>query len=72
MDIEGITMTSFLSLALEDAATQTNGGRADHWAFMSGFGRVTYNFNEKYLFEATGRYEGTIKLKVVAFFYAVK
>ncbi|ALL05703.1 hypothetical protein AQ505_09490 [Pedobacter sp. PACM 27299] len=49
-------------LGAGDAATQTNGGGADHWAFMSGFGRLTYNFNEKYLFEATGRYDGSSRL----------
>jgi len=49
-------------LSAGDAATQTNGGRADHWAFMSGFGRLSYNFKERYLFEFTGRYDGSSRL----------
>ncbi|MBD1423732.1 TonB-dependent receptor [Sphingobacterium chuzhouense] len=49
-------------LSAGDAATQTNGGGADHWAFMSGFGRLSYNFDERYLFELTGRYDGSSRL----------
>lgn len=42
-----------------DAATQTNGGGADHWAFMSGFGRLNYSFDERFLLEFTARYDGS-------------
>lgn len=42
-----------------DAATQTNNGSADHWAFMSGFGRLNYSFNDRYLLEVTARYDGS-------------
>lgn len=45
-----------------DAATQTNSGRGDHWAFMSGFGRVNYSLKDRYLFEFTGRYDGSSRL----------
>lgn len=42
-----------------DAGTemQTNTGYADHWAIRSGFGRATYNFDERYLFETNIRYD---------------
>lgn len=30
-----------------------------HWATMGGFGRITYNFKEKFLFEVNGRYDGS-------------
>ncbi|GEP98938.1 SusC/RagA family TonB-linked outer membrane protein [Chitinophaga cymbidii] len=42
-----------------DAATQTNGGGADHWAFMSGFGRLNYSFEDRFLLEFTARYDGS-------------
>jgi len=42
-----------------DAASQTNGGGADHWSFMSGFGRINYSYKDKYLVEATARYDGS-------------
>lgn len=45
-----------------DAATQTNGGYADHWAFRSGFGRFNYSFKDRYLLEFTGRYDGSSRL----------
>ena len=41
-----------------DASTQTNSGGADHWAFMSGFGRLNYSFKDRYLLEVTGRADG--------------
>lgn len=44
-----------------DAGTENflNGGRADHWALRSFFGRLNYDFNEKYLIEGNLRYDGT-------------
>ncbi|PTT00935.1 hypothetical protein DBR11_08590 [Pedobacter sp. HMWF019] len=42
-----------------DAATQTNNGSADHWAFMSGFSRLNYAYKDKYLLEVTARYDGS-------------
>src|SRR5690606_41869407 len=32
-----------------DGATATSGGGANSWAMMSGYGRINYNFDEKYL-----------------------
>lgn len=37
----------------------TNGGGAEEWALRSYFGRLNYNYDEKYLFEANVRYDGT-------------
>jgi TonB-linked SusC/RagA family outer membrane protein len=34
-------------------------GSASEWAIRSYFGRLNYSFNEKYLFEANARYDGT-------------
>lgn len=44
-----------------DAGTEdiTNSGTAEHWALRSYFGRINYDFDEKYLFEANVRYDGT-------------
>lgn len=38
-----------------------NGGLTE-WAFQSIFGRATYAFNQKYLFEANFRYDGTSRI----------
>ncbi len=42
-----------------DGATATSGGGASSWAMMSGYGRINYNFAEKYLLEVNGRYDGS-------------
>lgn len=42
-----------------DRANERTGGTASHWALRSFFGRVNYNFKEKYLFEANARYDGS-------------
>ena len=39
--------------------TQANSSTANHWSMRSGFGRINYNFNERYLFEANLRYDLT-------------
>jgi TonB-dependent starch-binding outer membrane protein SusC len=41
------------------AANMKNSGTAAEWALRSFFGRANYIFNEKYLFEANVRYDGT-------------
>ena len=38
---------------------EKTGGSGSHWALRSVFGRLTYNFNQKYLFEANARYDGS-------------
>ncbi len=37
--------------------TQTNTGNANHWAIRSGFGRINYDFAERYLVELNLRYD---------------
>ncbi|GGW42111.1 SusC/RagA family TonB-linked outer membrane protein [Arenibacter certesii] len=41
---------------------QNTTGSASEWAIQSYFGRITYNFKEKYLFEANARYDGTSRI----------
>src|SRR5690606_654961 len=41
------------------AAVQTNEGSGNEWALQSIFGRLTYNFKSKYLFEGNFRYDGS-------------
>lgn len=50
---------SLYELDAGDAATQTNNGGADQWSFASFFGRLNYDYNSKYLFEANLRYDGS-------------
>ena len=38
---------------------QTTGGTAYEWAIQSFFGRLNYSYNDKYLFEASFRYDGS-------------
>ena len=38
---------------------QQNGGSAGEYAFQSYFGRLNYNFNERYLLEFDARYDGS-------------
>ncbi len=45
------------TLNLGDPTTMSNTGEAAQWALRSGFGRVSYNFDERYLFEANMRYD---------------
>ncbi|RYF44843.1 MAG: SusC/RagA family TonB-linked outer membrane protein, partial [Chitinophagaceae bacterium] len=42
-----------------DNATKDNNGLQNQWVLVSGFGRFNYNFQNKYLFEANLRYDGT-------------
>ena len=47
------------TLSSGDASTSTNAEGGTTWALQSYFGRINYNYNEKYLFEANMRYDGT-------------
>ncbi|GAB3650271.1 TonB-dependent receptor [Echinicola sediminis] len=46
-------------LGMGGADNQLSGGYDDEWAIQSLFSRLKYNHNEKYLFEATVRYDGS-------------
>ncbi|MDF9798800.1 TonB-linked SusC/RagA family outer membrane protein [Catalinimonas alkaloidigena] len=41
---------------------QSTGGSAYEWAISSFFGRLAYNYNDKYLIEANARYDGTSRI----------
>ncbi|MEO9004884.1 MAG: TonB-dependent receptor [Ginsengibacter sp.] len=63
----GGTKVTFPTIDLQElnagsALGQTTSGTASEWAIRSFFGRVNYNFKEKYLFEANGRYDGTSRI----------
>lgn len=40
----------------------SNSGGLEEWAIQSVFGRLNYNFKERYLFEANMRYDGTSRI----------
>ena len=42
-----------------DNETKDNGGGHAQWALQSFFGRLNYNFKERYLFEANVRFDGS-------------
>ena len=42
-----------------DRATASNSGGITEWAIVSFYGRFNYDYKDKYLFEATGRYDGS-------------
>ena len=46
-------------LTLGDAGQQINDGGAGHWALLSYFGRINYNFDDRYLLTATMRADGS-------------
>lgn len=50
------------SLNFSDLLNRTNGDNVETYAFGSLFGRFNYNFDEKYLFESTVRYDGSSRL----------
>lgn len=42
-----------------DGSTATSGGGANSWAMMSWYGRLNYNYLQRYLLEVNGRYDGS-------------
>ncbi|AHG91214.1 TonB-dependent outer membrane protein, SusC/RagA [Gemmatirosa kalamazoonensis] len=48
-----------INLALGQAIT--TGGNYEKWAILGGFYRVNYNYDERYLLEFDGRYDGSSK-----------
>lgn len=45
------------TLNLGDASTMSNGANYASWAIRSGFGRLSYNYDERYLLEVNLRYD---------------
>jgi len=54
-------LTSSLRVVSQTVGTQTTGDSESEWAIRGAFCRFNYNYNEKYLFEFNGRYDGTSK-----------
>ena len=52
--------TTVLSAGLENPAVNQS---IEKWALLSYFGRITYNFNEKYLIEANIRHDGSSRFR---------
>lgn len=52
----------FFSFNYADPLTKTNSDLVETWAMGSYFGRLNYNYLEKYLFEASFRYDGSSRL----------
>lgn len=50
---------SLFELNAGASSNMQSSGSASEWALRSYFGRVNYSFNNKYLFEANARYDGT-------------
>jgi TonB-linked SusC/RagA family outer membrane protein len=57
-----LVTNDFFSLSWGDANTKTNSDEIITWATMAVFGRLNYNFKEKYLFEANLRYDASSRL----------
>ena len=47
------------SISQGSTSSRDNGGSDFDWGLRSFFGRFTYNFNEKYFFEASARFDGS-------------
>ena len=57
-----VDLTNGLSYSGEAIVPDVNGSR-DQWQTAGFFGRVNYNYDEKYLFEANLRYDGTSRFR---------
>ncbi len=57
--IKGHLSNSVRVLDIGDASTATNQGSATEWGLRSYFGRVNYDYDGKYLFEANVRVDGS-------------
>lgn len=63
--VKNLINNDFFSFNYYDNSTVTNtsvGDGIETWAMMSYFGRINYNYNERYLLEANIRYDGSSRL----------
>lgn len=56
---KGYEFDGFEDIDHGDVATSTNSGSHWEWAMMSYFGRLNYNFKERYLLELNGRWDAS-------------
>lgn len=59
---QSMITNSFFSLNYGDPLTKTSSDLVQIWALASAFGRLNYAFRDKYLFEASYRYDGSSRL----------
>jgi TonB-linked SusC/RagA family outer membrane protein len=55
----GFVLPDYPVLNTGSSSTQTNSGVASEWALQSLFGRVNYDYKERYLLEVNSRYDGS-------------
>ena len=63
--VKDLNSNDFFSFNYYDNSVVTNTSVSDNietWAMMSYFGRINYNFDDRYLFEANVRYDGSSRL----------
>lgn len=63
--VKNLNSNDFFSFNAYDNEQATNTSLSDRietWAMSSYFGRINYNFDERYLFEANVRYDGSSRL----------
>jgi outer membrane receptor protein involved in Fe transport len=58
---DGIINNELPDFSLTNGLNFTLRGGGNEWRTLGGFFRVNYNFDERYLFEVNGRYDGTSK-----------
>ncbi|GAA4311779.1 SusC/RagA family TonB-linked outer membrane protein [Compostibacter hankyongensis] len=56
---DGYVLPDYPVLNTGSANNLNNGGTASEWSLLSFFGRVNYNYKEKYLLELNARYDGS-------------
>jgi TonB-linked SusC/RagA family outer membrane protein len=56
---EGFYSNDLQEVNVGDPDRDTNYGTSGKWRLRSGFGRISYNFSDRYLFEANARYDGS-------------
>ncbi len=59
---QSMITNNFFSLNYGDPLTKTSSDLVQTWALASAFGRLNYAFKDKYLFEASYRYDGSSRL----------
>jgi TonB-linked SusC/RagA family outer membrane protein len=61
---QGVTLSEPYYLQLDNAEDRTSNSYEEETVLASYIGRVNYNFDDKYLFSFTGRYDGSSRLSV--------
>lgn len=59
---QSMVNNDFFSFNYADPLTKTNSNKIETWALASAFGRLNYNYDNRFLFEANYRYDGSSRL----------